>query len=180
MNGKSINSNKIYLGLGSNLSFNGFSSKELLLKAIEEIRLFSKIEKISSFYKSPAWPKGSNSPDYVNCVIELNECIDDPFELLRVILKIENKFGRVRDIENQWAARTIDIDIIDFKSMIINEIKNDLKLALPHPRLHLRDFVILPLQEIASNWINPATNETIYKLLSDFIEINGEFVANRA
>ena len=79
----------------------------------------------------------------------------NPSELLNEIEKIEKKLGRIRIKKNE--PRTCDIDIIDFNGEII---KND-KLVVPHPRLHLRNFVIYPLKEIEPNWSHPIFNKNI-------------------
>jgi 2-amino-4-hydroxy-6-hydroxymethyldihydropteridine diphosphokinase len=168
--------NQIYIGLGANLDWQNKSPIENMLNAIGEIeKLFGVIKK-SSFYKSPAWPIGSNSPDYSNCAIGINAKID-AFELMEILLSIEEKYGRVRNKENQWAARTLDLDMIDFGSEIINETKDNVNLQIPHPRLELRDFVILPLQEIAPNWINPLSKKSISQIANEFLQLNHQFTA---
>ncbi len=173
------NSKNIYLGLGSNLEFENLDSVQILQAAIDEISQKYKVSKISSFYKSPAWPVGSDAPDYVNCVIEIENNNIDPFDLMQNLLEIEKKYGRVRDKENQWAARTLDIDIVDFGGIIIDEAKNNIHLSLPHPRMHLRDFVILPLNEIAPNWVNQITKSKISNIKAQYLQLNHQFTAKR-
>ena len=173
------NSKNIYLGLGSNLEFENLDSVQILQAAIDEISQKYKVSKISSFYKSPAWPVGSDAPDYVNCVIEIENNNIDPFDLMQNLLEIEKKYGRVRDKENQWAARTLDIDIVDFGGIIIDEAKNNIHLSLPHPRMHLRDFVILPLNEIAPNWANQSTQSIISNIKAQYLQLNHQFTAKR-
>lgn len=173
------NSKNIYLGLGSNLEFENMQSLEVLKSAIDEISKKYKVLKISSFYESPAWPNGSDSPDYINCVIEIENNHIDPFDLMQNLLEIEKKYGRVRDKENQWAARTLDIDIVDFGGIILDETKNNIHLNLPHPRMHLRDFVILPLKEIAPNWFNQSKQLEITNIKAQYLQLNHQFTAKR-
>lgn len=173
------NSKNIYLGLGSNLVFENLDSVQILKAAIDEISKKYRVSKISSFYKSPAWPVGSDAPDYINCVIELKNNNIDPFDLMKNLLEIEKKYGRVRDKENQWAARTLDIDIVDFVGIILDETKNNIHLNLPHPRMHLRDFVILPLMEIAPNWSNASKQLDISNIKAQYLQLNHQFTAKR-
>lgn len=154
-------------------------SLDVLKSAIDEIAKKYKVFKISSFYESPAWPVGSDAPDYINCVIEIENNHIDPFDLMQNLLEIEKKYGRVRDKENQWAARTLDIDIVDFGGIILDETKNNIHLNLPHPRMHLRDFVILPLKEIAPNWFNKSKQLEIAKIKAQYLQLNHQFTAKR-
>ncbi len=152
---------------------------QILKAAIDEISQKYKVSKISSFYKSPAWPVGSDAPDYVNCLIEVENNNIDPFDLMKNLLEIEKKYGRVRDKENQWAPRTLDIDIVDFCGIIIDETRNNIHLSLPHPRMNLRDFVILPLKEIAPNWVNQSTQSKISIIKAQYLQLNHQFTAKR-
>jgi deoxyguanosine kinase len=116
------------------------------------------ITAISGIYETEAW--GSNSHKQY-----LNQCLmlktpHSAESLLRILLKIENELGRVRNT-NQNADRTIDIDILLFNSELI-ESKN---LCVPHPRMHLRRFVLMPLSEIAPNIKHPLLQLSIKDLL---------------
>jgi deoxyguanosine kinase len=98
----------------------------------------------------------------------LNQCIKvktdlKATELIDVLLLIEKELGRERTINQIYEPRTIDIDILFYNNDIINESK----LLVPHPRLHLRKFVLIPLEEIASNYLHPLLNKTIFNLLSE-------------
>ncbi len=166
---RAINCDRIYLSLGSNLPFEGIEPVNLLEAACKELVANGfVIEARSRAYHSKAWPIGTDAPDYVNIIISLSGYMGTPFELLSVIQQIEIDFGRKRDKSNQWAPRTIDIDIIDFSGIILDEIQNHRQLTLPHPRAHLRDFVLLPLQEIAPNWVHPVTKQNIDELITHF------------
>jgi 2-amino-4-hydroxy-6-hydroxymethyldihydropteridine diphosphokinase len=130
-----------YLGLGSNLN----SPKRQLRQAIEALRLepASHLRKVASFYRSKAWGR-KTQPHFYNTVVALNTRLN-PQQLLRVCQKIEHKQGRIRKV--RWGARTLDIDILLFGSQTINNFN----LKIPHPRLNERDFVVIPLMEIATN-----------------------------
>lgn len=170
---KITSEDRIYLSLGSNLSWNGFSPTNLIDAACNQlIENGLALVARSHIFQSKAWPIGTNAPDYVNIAIEINSFKGSPFELLGIINEIETKFGRNRNANNQWAPRSIDIDIIDFKGIILDEIKDNKHLILPHPRAHLRDFVLLPLKEIAPNWMHPQSKQNISALISELPQNN--------
>ena len=144
-----------FIALGSNLNLEGFSSHELLKEAIREFgKSKLELQAISRFFKNPAFPIGSG-PDFVNAVIQLHA--------------IEKKFGRSRG--KRWGERTLDLDLIAFDQSIkpnksVYLYWHDLKqekqifeapsdLILPHPRMHERAFVLIPLLDIAPSWIHP-------------------------
>ena len=144
----------IYLNIGSNLPLRNGGREANILKAINYLKeLKLKIIQISSFYETPSYPNNSD-PKFINLCVKL-ESNFKAGELLNEIKKIEQKLGRIRIKKNE--PRTCDIDIIDFNGKII---KND-ELVVPHPRLHLRNFVIYPLKEIEPNWSHPIFNKNI-------------------
>ncbi|MBC8296059.1 MAG: 2-amino-4-hydroxy-6-hydroxymethyldihydropteridine diphosphokinase [Pelagibacterales bacterium] len=150
---------KTYLSLGSNLG----DKKQNIEKAkflLQEDKNF-KILQSSSFYQTKSWPNEKNPP-FLNIAIE---CITtfSPLDLFKFVKKIERKLGRKKAQKN--SPRVCDIDILDFDHKII-KIKNQNNLIyIPHNRLHERDFVLLPLFEIAKNWIHPKKNKKISDLL---------------
>ena len=144
----------IYLNIGSNLPLEEGGRETNILKAINHLKnLNLKLIKISSFYETPSYPNSSD-PKFINLCVKLKSNLKAN-ELLNEIKKIEKKLGRTRIKKNE--PRTCDIDIIDFNGKII---KND-ELETPHPRLHLRNFVIYPLKEIEPNWFHPIFNKNI-------------------
>tara|TARA_Y100001970_G_C13749362_1_gene610217 strand:- start:98 stop:610 length:513 start_codon:yes stop_codon:yes gene_type:complete len=144
----------IYLNIGSNLSSKEGGRKNNILKAITYLKkLKLNLIKISSFYETPSYPNNSD-PKFINLCVKL-ECNLKASELLNEIKKIEKKLGRIRSKKNE--PRTCDIDIIDFNGEII---KND-DFEVPHPRLHLRNFVIYPLKEIEPDWSHPIFDKKI-------------------
>ena len=144
----------IYLNIGANLPLKDGGRETNILKAINHLKKLNlNLIKISSFYETPSYPNNSD-PKFINLCIKLESNLKAS-ELLNEIKKIEKKLGRTRIKKNE--PRTCDIDIIDFKGEII---KND-DLEAPHPRLHLRNFVIYPLKEIEPNWLHPVFNKKI-------------------
>lgn len=129
----------ILLGLGSNMG-----NRENNIKlAIHELNKHPEIviDKISSLYETK--PVGMvDQPDFLNLVISINTNLT-PRELLRECLHAESELGRVR--KQRWGPRNIDIDILIYHNHVIQ----DEVLQIPHPRLHERSFVLIPLQEIA-------------------------------
>ena len=114
----------------------------------------------SNIYETQAWGK-ENDPDYLNQCIKVSTELDAQ-SLMKLLLSIEEKLGRVRN-ENKNQARTVDIDMLLFNGDII---KTEL-LEVPHPRLHLRQFVLKPLNEIASGILHPVLHKSIHRLLMD-------------
>jgi 2-amino-4-hydroxy-6-hydroxymethyldihydropteridine diphosphokinase len=131
-----------YIGIGSNLDDPVSQVREALeeLDGIPDSVLVSQ----SSLYASkPMGP--ADQPDYVNAVAALDTLLS-PGELLQTLHKIEQRLGRDRDGE-KWGPRVIDLDLLLYGK---KTIQTD-TLTVPHPGLHERDFVIIPLAEIAGN-----------------------------
>ena len=150
-----------YIGLGSNLS----KPIKQIEKAIEKIGIIpkSRLLSVSSVYLSrPMGPQDQN--DYINAVLALETALS-AIELLNALQSIENNAGRVRK-ENRWGARILDLDIILFG----NEIINTDRLTIPHYGMSEREFVLLPLAEIAPELILP--NGENIKELSQNIALN--------
>lgn len=147
--------NKIYLLLGSNLG----NSQQQLAIAIKNItQQIGKVTRQSKLYATAAWGN-SNQPDFLNQVIIVETKLA-ALQTIEVILAIEKKMGRVRTTKN--APRIIDIDILFFNKEIIAE-KN---LAVPHPEIQNRRFVLIPLNELSPNFKHPVSRKTIHQLLN--------------
>lgn len=149
------------LGLGTNQGFSSLAGPALLEKALasleaEGIRLLGH----SSYWQSAAWPDPSQ-PAFVNAVALADAQGAAPRAVLATILAIEARFGRVR--VDRWAARTLDIDIIDFYGQIAEEEG----LSLPHPRMAQRNFVLAPLAQLAPWWQHPISRKSAKCLLRD-------------
>jgi 2-amino-4-hydroxy-6-hydroxymethyldihydropteridine diphosphokinase len=148
--------NNTAIALGSNLG----DSHAILLGAIDALAQTPGIKLVStsSFYRTPA--VGPPQPDYLNgCALLQVEMI--PELLLEILLKIETNFGRIRS--QRWGARTLDLDVLLYSNRIIETPK----LQIPHPRMRERAFVLVPLAEIAPDWVEPVSSLTIKELLKD-------------
>ena len=110
----------------------------------------------SKYYESLSWPN-PNNPTFLNIVLEVSTRLTS-LELIKLCKNIEIFLGRKKSLKN--SPRSCDIDIIDYKM----KIKKD-DIILPHPRMHSRNFVLLPLFELNKNWIHPITKLHIKKLI---------------
>ena len=150
----------IFLGLGSNIG----NRKKNLEKA-KYLLSFNKVDiiKVSSYYETESWPN-KNFPKYLNIVIKGKTTLN-PEKIFKLVKIIEKEIGR-RETKKNY-PRKCDIDILDYnkKSMSLN-IDNNI-LTIPHPRMHSRNFVLLPLFEVERNWFHPIKKVKISSLLSN-------------
>src|SRR5690625_1055687 len=149
--------NEVYIGLGSNMG----EREKFLHDAIELLKENGNInlEKQSSIYETA--PVGYTEQDhFLNMVIKIRTSLTH-LDLLDVCQRIEDKLGRERTIEN--GPRTIDLDILLYN----NENRDLERLRIPHPRLHERAFVLVPLHEIAPDLIMPTSGKHIEDLIND-------------
>jgi 2-amino-4-hydroxy-6-hydroxymethyldihydropteridine diphosphokinase len=149
----------VYLGLGSNLGDRAAN----LLRAITALKNWGlQLSGISSIYESDPVDY-LDQPKFLNVVIACQWTGYDPFSLLNACLQIESRLGRERTIPK--GARTIDIDLLLIDDQVIDQMRDDLQLTVPHPRLHLRRFVLMPFAELAPQTRHPILGEPIYRLL---------------
>jgi len=149
------------IALGSNIPFKNISPVEIIEAAYNTLANYDiKILKKSNIYQSEAYPNKSD-PFFYNSALSIETKLK-PIDLLDNILKIEKLFGRERKEKN--SPRTLDIDIISYDNLILNE-KN---LKIPHPALHLRPFVILPIRDLDTNWKHPAFFKTVAQIIDKF------------
>jgi 2-amino-4-hydroxy-6-hydroxymethyldihydropteridine diphosphokinase len=149
---------RVFIGLGSNLG----NRRAYYQKALAQIAALPKtrIVKTSSLYESE--PHGDAKNWYVNGVVEI-ETEFSPLQLLHRLQEIENDLGRKRAAETKkWAARKIDLDLLLFDNQTIDSRT----LKVPHPELHNRRFVLLPLSELAPQLTHPRFGVTIVELLA--------------
>ena len=150
----------ILVAIGSNLNSKSFGSPEQNCNAaIDMLRKYFEVTQSSSFYKTEPIPK-SEQPWFVNCIVNIKSKIS-PSRILDTLLEIELQFGRKRNRKNE--ARVIDLDLIAYNSLIVKS----LKLTLPHPRMHLRKFVIQPICDINKNWIHPVLKKKASEILKE-------------
>ncbi|MEN3045184.1 MAG: 2-amino-4-hydroxy-6-hydroxymethyldihydropteridine diphosphokinase [Candidatus Hydrothermales bacterium] len=146
---------EIFISLGSN---KGERLKNILF-CIYEINKYIEIIDYSSIYKTEPWG-GAEGGDFLNMVMKgLTEL--DPFELLKKNQEVEKKFGRER--RKKYEARTLDIDILFYEKLIM-ENEN---LTIPHPLIHERNFILLPLKEIDPNYIHPLFKKNITSFIKN-------------
>jgi len=106
-----------------------------------------KPQRKSGLWRSPAWPEGLGHPDFINAVVS-GQFSGSPEELLELLLKVEAAHGRERSEIN--APRTLDLDLLTFGK----EKRKSEMLTLPHPRMKIRAFVLVPASEIESKWVS--------------------------
>lgn len=151
-----------YLSLGSNLG----DRKQNLEKAIQFLPASETsvtISKISPFYETEPWgiPKEAGGhPWYINVCVG-GETVLDPLTFLQYLQSLEHSLGR--DRSKPLAPRTIDIDILFYDEITLESPA----LTIPHPRLHLRRFVLQPLKDIAPDFHHPVFKKTISELLKE-------------
>ena len=147
---------KVYLSIGSNKG----NRSVLINKAIDEIeKKVGIIISRSSIYQSKSW--GFDSNDFYNLCLLIDTDIV-PKSLLINLKKIEKSMGR-EDIDGSYSDRFIDIDILFYDNIITDS--EDLKI--PHPKIEIRKFVLVPMLEIADNYVHPILNKTIKELYND-------------
>ena len=144
-----------YIGIGSNQG----NRITYCSKALREVSKFAIIRSLSSVFETE--PVGEiDQPDFINCVVEIETGLG-PYELLIKLLSVENNLGRKR--AGTAGPRTIDLDLIFYDDLVVQ----DDELSIPHPRAHLRRFVLEPLCEIAPDLIHPILKTSVCKLLND-------------
>lgn len=147
------------VGLGTNMAFQGLEGPALLAQALDALRGAGfALHTRSSFWQSAAWPDPAEPP-YINAVALADAGLASAGEVLATMLAIEAQFGRVR--RARWAARSLDLDLLDFGGHISEEPG----ISLPHPRMATRNFVLAPLEEIAPWWHHPILQESAQALL---------------
>lgn len=150
----------ILIGVGSNLAGPGFASPlDTAVAAVARLTCRGiTARRCSRWYASRPVPP-SDQPWYVNGVVAVETALA-PIALLEALLSIEAGFGRHRSVPN--AARTLDLDLLDYDGM---QCAGE-RLVLPHPRLHERRFVLAPLAEIVPGWRHPRSGSTAAELLA--------------
>jgi 2-amino-4-hydroxy-6-hydroxymethyldihydropteridine diphosphokinase len=143
-----------YIGIGSNLG----KRRENCLRAIESIeRKGILVTRKSSLYETEPWGV-KDQPPFLNMSIEVETDLN-PLELFSVLKDIERQQGREESV--RWGPRVIDLDILLYDDIVMKEER----LTIPHPLLHERGFVLIPLNEIAPNVMHPLLRLNVHELL---------------
>lgn len=151
---------RVFLSLGSNLG----DRLSNIQQAVSTLSMSDKIKviKSSSFYETEPW--GNKDQNwFVNAAVAVETSLE-PLELLKYCQNIEYTLGRIRNQKEKWQERAIDIDILTYDDKIINI---DSTLVIPHPFMHLRAFVLVPLLEVKADLIHPVFNKTVSELYDE-------------
>ena len=145
----------VYILLGSNLENPG---KQLWTASSFIEQKIGNIINRSNIYLTAAWGN-TDQPDFLNQVLHTSTALDAE-DCLEALLEIENLMGRIRTVRN--APRTIDIDILFYDNLIVNKPR----LTIPHPSIAERMFVLVPLNEIAPEFVHPLLQKSISELVN--------------
>jgi 2-amino-4-hydroxy-6-hydroxymethyldihydropteridine diphosphokinase len=148
--------NRVFLQLGSNMGAREEYLQNAYKLLAEEI---GAIQKESKIYESVPWGV-ENQNNFLNQVLEIKSEFSAE-EVLEKVLQIEDKIGRIRN--EKWGERIIDIDILFYNDLIVEKEG----ICIPHIHLQSRKFVLIPLHEIAPNFVHPKYNKTIDELLQE-------------
>lgn len=169
------------IALGANLPFAGARPAETLRRAVTALAAEGfALRALSRFYATPCFPAGAG-PDYVNAaaVLDCREAVDIA-AVLAALHRVEARFGRERAL--RWGMRTLDIDLLAMgDSVLPDAATQDLwrnlapeaqvgttpdRPILPHPRLQDRAFVLVPLADVAPDWVHPRTGQSVRQMLA--------------
>jgi 2-amino-4-hydroxy-6-hydroxymethyldihydropteridine diphosphokinase len=170
----------IVIGLGGNLPFQGSPTANTLQKAI--IRLAGHdlvIRAVSRFFDTPCFPAGAG-PDYVNAAIAVETALT-PDRLLERLHAVEAAFRRERG--QRWGMRTLDADLLAYGQTVLPDAARQTRwrnlppeeqvratpdeLILPHPRLQDRAFALIPMADVAPDWVHPLLHRSVTELCAD-------------
>jgi 2-amino-4-hydroxy-6-hydroxymethyldihydropteridine diphosphokinase len=156
-----------YIGMGGNLATWAGTPESTLAAAALRLASLGRVTHRSSLYSTE--PVGfAEQPRFINAVVALDTELE-PQELLRGLLAIEQEFGRDRSEGFANGPRTLDLDILLFGDLKIDEAG----LEIPHPRMAVREFALVPLNEIAPILVDPDSGQTVSQLLENLQRKSG-------
>ena len=176
---RTVHSNLHLVALGSNATEREHSNAELLKQAVAEIKAEGlATRRLSRLFSTPAFPAGAG-PDFVNAALVVESPLA-PEEVLAILHRVEASMGRVR--RERWGQRVIDLDLLasgervlpdeaalrDWMALPLDEQMRRApdRLILPHPRMHERGFVLVPLADVAPDWVHPLTGQSVRAMLA--------------
>ena len=143
---------------------------------------------VSRFFRTPSFPHGA-SPDYVNAVVGI-DCDLSPAEMIAALHRIEHRFGRKR--LERWGMRTLDLDLLAVADRVLPDLatfrtwqhlapsdqasRTPEQLILPHPRIQDRAFVLVPMADIAPDWVHPVLDQSVAALCAQLPRSDREAV----
>lgn len=153
-----------YLGVGSNLGDRAAN----LLRAISGLTGAGlAIEALSSIFETEPVDY-TDQPPFLNLVVAVDATGWDPWQMMGSLLTIEEQLGRQRTIPR--GPRTVDLDLLLFGDRVLSGQQSGVELVLPHPRMHLRRFVLAPLCELAPGLAHPTSGLTVAQLLAQLAD----------
>ncbi len=161
-----VSARDVFVALGSNVSLHGQSPLDTLEAALLQLETSGpNVVSVSSLYVTEAIG-GGRQPRYVNAVVRLRTS-SPPATLLRLLKRIERSAGR--RLGRHWGPRTLDLDIVSAGAVYMHSqasLRVRGQLILPHPEMHKRAFVLLPLSDVAPAWWHPRLKRSITQLLA--------------
>ena len=148
-----------YLSLGSNLGDRAANLLRALTRFVSSQMILTAVSPV--YQTEPV--DYSDQPEFLNMAIAVTGFSGDPFSLLKFCLEAERELGRVRTMPR--GARIIDIDLLMFGDQVIDDVSHEVNLTLPHPRMHLRRFVMTPMKDIAPLLRHPLSGHTMSEIL---------------
>ena len=156
--------NRAFVAIGGNITPSGYDNLEAVMAdavaALSEEALLIKAQ--SRWYETAPVPI-SDQHWFLNAVMEIETSLSAA-ELLLRLHQLEADFGRVRKVRNE--ARILDLDLIDYNGSVFDQPD----LQLPHPRMHLRAFVLYPIADIMPDWRHPVLNKSVMQLIEEMPE----------